>query len=146
MSPPREALLRILDEARSLVRQGWAQRGPAARLGGDGTLTDPSAPVARAWSPLGALMRALASHGHTWESPTAVRALRALRNGIAVDWHGLSEAQLQTEHQGLLCRLIADWNDAEDRQQRHAVLAFDLAIGLIAQSQKQPPNRKEHAA
>lgn len=147
MSAPaaREALLRVLDEARSLVRLGWTQRGPAARLGG-GVLVDPEDPIARAWSPLGALRRAVCRAGHGWESPFGARALRALRDGILVDFAPGNLAVQQAEDQRVLCHLIANWNDDESRTQRHAILAFDRAIGLVAQSQKKPPTRKETAA
>lgn len=123
MSPPSDRyVLGRLEAARALLQRGWYQHGPAARLGG-GTLVDPHHQHARAWSPIGALMRAC-DRG-AWEGgDTPLACLRALRDGaeLAKDVNG---------HAGL-CRLIADWNDAEGRSQEQVLAAFTRAIEIVS--------------
>lgn len=131
----RERFITALDEARSLIRLGWCQKGPAARRGG-GTLTNPEHELAAAWSPIGAIQRVCARRGVDWTSPFALSCLRALRDVLAVEWTGINtDVQTQTG----ICHEIADWNDAEDRTHAQVILAFDMAVGLAAKLVKPLP-------
>ena len=124
MSAPSSRYVRgKLEAARALVASGWCQHAPAAR-GPGSPLTSATDPTARAWSPVGAIMRATADRG-AWEGgATPLACLRALRDA-------LPKATAQGSGQAALCAALADWNDAEGRTKADVLALFDSAIDRL---------------
>lgn len=122
----------VLLEALRALEAGWCQRSPAQRA--SGAFVHVESRYAARWSPIGALQLATSRRGLAWEGPIARAALRRVRDAIPT----LTKAQREPLAMTPLCRIVADWNDAEERTHQQVLEVLETAV-------KSSPHEEEAA-
>ena len=112
----------VLLDAHRALQTGWCQRSPATRA--SGAFVHVESRFACRWSPIGALQLATSRRGLAWEGPIARAALRRVRDAIPT----LTKAQREPLAMLALCRIVADWNDAEERTHHQVLEVLEAAL------------------
>jgi hypothetical protein len=100
----------LLAAAAALVARGWSRTGPAEDR--NGALVEPSSPVARRWSPVGALEAVWQHRCRASQDPQQVTGAFERASLALTAVTGNADA----------------WNRAHDRTHQDVIAAFDRAI------------------